>query len=95
MKHLITSHPYYVVTRKIEDHIQSSEETEHELRMYTERIDCSTKTFLMKNVFDVSYKSLNPEQGFLYLHTNQGVHSFHVKQDPRPFIQAYKELNSK
>ncbi|WP_409253992.1 hypothetical protein V1502_08865 [Bacillus sp. SCS-153A] len=90
----ITSHSYYVVTRKIEHQVQSVEETEHEIRLNTDSIDCSSKSFLMKDVFDVSYKSLNTKQGFLYLHTNQGVYSFLVKQDPHAFIQAYKELQS-
>ncbi|WP_240628459.1 hypothetical protein [Bacillus salacetis] len=89
---LITSHPYYVVTRKIEHNIQMADESEHELRLFAESIVCTTKTFRMKNVFDVSFKSLNKDKGFLYLHTNQGVFSFYVKQEPAKFIQAYKAL---
>ncbi|WP_421384954.1 hypothetical protein ACOJQI_09340 [Bacillus salacetis] len=89
---LITSHPYYIVTRKIEHNVQSADETEHELQLFEESITCSTKSFLMENVFDVSYKPLNQEKGFLYLHTHQGVFSFYVKEDPGLFIQAYKGL---
>jgi hypothetical protein len=89
---MIASHPYYVVTRKIEHNIQSADETEHELQLFEESIDCSSKTFMMRDVFDVSYKSLNQAKGFLYLHTHQGVFSFYVKQDPEQFIQAYKKL---
>jgi hypothetical protein len=89
---VITSHPYYVVTRKIEQNVQSADETEHELLLFEERVKCSSKTFLMRDIYDVSFKSLNQGKGFLYLHTHQGVFSFYVKQDPYPFIQAFKKL---
>jgi hypothetical protein len=89
---LITSHPYYVVTRKIEHDVQLADETEHELQLFSESIICTSKTFRMKNVFDVSYKSLNSHKGFLYLHTHQGLFSFYVKEDPNEFIKAFKKL---
>ncbi|MGM0844777.1 MAG: hypothetical protein ACQEUT_07345 [Bacillota bacterium] len=89
---VIASHPYYVVTRKIESNVQASHESEHELLLNGECIECSRKSFWLKDVFDMSYKSLNKGKGFLYLHTNQGVFSFYVKQDPGLFIQEYKKL---
>lgn len=89
---VIASHPYYVVTRKIESNVQASHESEHELLLYGECIACSLKSFWLKDVYDISYKSLNEGKGFLYLHTHQGVHTFYVKQNPASFIKEYKKL---
>lgn len=89
---LVAVHPYYEVSRKIENNAQEIKETEHNLLLYTESIECSSKTFWLENVFDISYKTLNSSKGFLYLHTHQGVFSFYVKQNPSEFIHEYKRL---
>ncbi|WP_026690785.1 hypothetical protein [Alteribacter aurantiacus] len=87
------THTYYK-TQKITNSIE--QKTIEEKRMITmdkEKITTRHREFLFKNVFDVSFRSLQGEEGLLYLHTNQGVYSYMVKSDPSEFIAAFKELD--
>ncbi|WP_010283508.1 hypothetical protein [Bacillus timonensis] len=83
----ITSHPYIVIQRKIEWNEQKYIETQHQLRLFDDRILSSVNEFQLEHVYDVSYRT-----SFLYLHTNQGVFSYNIKEDPDAFIKAFKEL---
>ncbi|MEH7381609.1 hypothetical protein V7138_14200 [Bacillus sp. JJ1533] len=83
----IASHPYIVVQRKIEWNEQKYIETHHQLRLFEDRILSSVNEFQLDHVYDVSYRT-----SFLYLHTNQGVFSYNIKEDPIEFITAFKNL---
>jgi hypothetical protein len=89
----IAAHPYFEVSRKIEDNIQSINETEHNLILSAEKIESSSKSFCIGNVYDMSYKTLNSSIGFLYLHTHQGIFSYYVKDNPSAFIEEYKKVH--
>ncbi|MCC3355461.1 hypothetical protein [Bacillus sp. REN16] len=83
----ITSHPYIVILRKIEWNEQKYIETQHQLRLFEDRILSSANEFQLDNVYDVSHRT-----SFLYLHTNQGVFSYQIKEDPIKFMNAFKGL---
>lgn len=83
----IVSQPYIVIKRKIEWNEQKYIETKHQLRLFEDRILSSVNEFHLDHVYDVSYRP-----SFLYLHTNQGVFPYNIKEDPNEFINAFKEL---
>ncbi|RFB18374.1 hypothetical protein DZB84_05545 [Bacillus sp. HNG] len=83
----IASHSYIVIQRKIEWNEQKYIETHHQLRLFEDRILSSANEFQLEHVYDVSFRT-----SFLYLHTNQGVFSYLIKEDPIEFIQAFKGL---
>ncbi|WP_077617174.1 hypothetical protein [Bacillus sinesaloumensis] len=84
---IIASQPYIVIQRKIEWNEQKYIETHHQLRLFEDRILSSVNEFHLDSVLDVSFRS-----SFLYLHTNQGVFSYNIKEEPLDFINAFKEL---
>ncbi|MFD1779800.1 hypothetical protein ACFSFW_14130 [Fredinandcohnia salidurans] len=84
---IIASHPYVTIQRKIEWNVQKYIENKHQLRLFEDRILSSANEFHLEHVYDVSYRA-----SFLYLHTNQGVFSYNIKEDPIDFIKAFKGL---
>ncbi|MFS0865421.1 hypothetical protein [Fredinandcohnia sp. 179-A 10B2 NHS] len=86
---VVASHPYYVITRKIEWNEQKYIETTHIIRLFEDRILSTSNEFQLEHVYDVSYRT-----NFLYLHTNQGVFSYQVKESPIYFIEAFKEIKN-
>lgn len=91
---IIVSQPYIKIIRTICDKKQYSIETEEFLHLYPDKIYTPTNVFQLQHVFDMSFRKINQLQGFLYLHTNQGVFSYNVTQDPFRFIDEYKRLRS-
>jgi hypothetical protein len=61
------------------------------IHLYENSIVTDSQTFMLKDVYDVSYKPLSATYGFLYLHTNKGVFTFTVKESPRHFIEEVKQ----
>jgi hypothetical protein len=92
---VIATQPYFEVSRKIENNVQSTNEMEHNLVLSSEKIESFTRSFGIRNVYDISYKTLSSSKGFLYLHTHQGVFSYYVKHNPSAFIEEYKKLHQK
>lgn len=84
---VIASHPYIVIQRKIEWNEQKYIETHHQLRLFEDRILSTANEFRLDHVYDVSFRT-----SFLYLHTNQGVFSYNIKEEPIQFISAFKAL---
>ena len=52
------------------------------------------RQFKFQNVYDISHKPFSFGGGMLYLHTNQGVFSYNIKDNPAYFIEAFKTLKS-
>ncbi|TMW71834.1 hypothetical protein [Alteribacter natronophilus] len=84
---------YYKVHKVTNSIEQKTVEYERTLKMDREKITTAHRTFAFKDVFDVSHRPLQGEKGLLYLHTSKGVYSYMVKEDPSPFIDAFKELD--
>jgi len=91
---MVTSHPYIIITRKIKENEQQITEIKKYLYLYHDCVISDTDKFLLKDVFDMSYRSLSNDSGFLYLHTSKGVFSYHTKIKPHHFIHTYLKLRS-
>lgn len=85
--------PYYKIIRTIDGLDQRMEEQAREMILYEDRIVTKHRHFPIKQVFDLSYRPMGDGVGFLYLHTQQGVYSYTLKDDPESFITAFKNLN--
>ncbi|MFC6334412.1 hypothetical protein ACFP56_17425 [Paenibacillus septentrionalis] len=89
----IAVQPYIMIERVVANLTQKTTIVQHELSLFETKITSSQHEFLLQNVYDMSYKIISGEEGFLYVHTNQGVYAFHVRTDPSTFILAYRSLS--
>lgn len=89
------SQTYVKVIRRIQNNQQLFIQTKDQINLYEDRIETGTQSFLLKDVFDVSFKSLSSKNGFLYLHTNQGVFMYTVESNPSLFITMFKSIKNK
>jgi len=86
---------YFTVTRKIVDGSQLVLHEEKYLRMYEDKITTSVLTFSLSNIHDISYRKLTKELGILYLHTNQGLFPYKVRDEPKCFIETFYKQKMK
>ncbi|MBU9721025.1 MULTISPECIES: hypothetical protein [Bacillaceae] len=91
---LISQHPYVTTERVVTPLDQKNIETNCVMKLYDEKIVTAKKEFLLHTVIDMSFKQIRGEEGFLYLHTNQGVFSYNVKENPNEFIKVFKEVKN-
>jgi hypothetical protein len=85
---------YFTVTRKIVDGTQVVLHEEQLLKMYEDKITTSASTFSFSDVHDISFRKLTKELGILYLHTNQGLFPYKVREEPRFFIETFYKLKN-
>jgi len=81
---------YYVVTRRIEFNRQVVQEIKQSMILCSDRIMAEETVFQLEIVYDISVKKTNNLYQMLYLHTNKGVFSFIIKDDPAEFIRHVK-----
>ncbi|GGG58269.1 hypothetical protein [Paenibacillus radicis (ex Gao et al. 2016)] len=84
--------PYYKIQREISHAEQKTVMEERQMYLYKDRIETKYRMFQIEEIFDLSYKRIGGNQGFLYLHTQQGVFSYMVFENPQTFIGACKAL---
>ncbi|BCB05326.1 hypothetical protein [Bacillus sp. KH172YL63] len=89
---LICSQPFMKTERRIEDNRQITVETEEYLYLYSDRIVTPKRTFVIKDVMDVTSRALSAYYTFLYLHTIEGVWTFVVRSSPEQFITHYHNV---
>ncbi|WP_312098965.1 hypothetical protein [Niallia sp.] len=85
----IFSLSYFVVTRKMDLNIQIIEE-EKNLILWSDRVTSDEHTFHLNVIHDISFKPSSNRYKMLYLHTNRGVFSFIVKDNPEEMIRLIK-----
>lgn len=85
---------YFTVTRKIVNGTQVVLHEEQLLKMYEDKITSSASTFSFSDVHDISFRKLTKELGILYLHTNQGLFPYKVREEPRCFIETFYKLKN-
>ncbi|WP_053363091.1 hypothetical protein [Bacillus sp. FJAT-27251] len=85
------SHPYIKISRNIKNNIQHCREFEEELVLSGKKITTASDHFHLDEILDMSYKPFSGNSGFLYLHTNRGLYSFHTRMHPHKFMQAYRQ----
>lgn len=92
MKETISSLNYFTIERSIDWFKQEHRQTIRTLLLYEEAITSSDHTFSLEHVHDVSYRPFSNGTGLFYLHTNRGVFTFGVNDNPNEFINSYKRL---
>ncbi|WP_342599026.1 hypothetical protein MHB48_16715 [Psychrobacillus sp. FSL H8-0483] len=86
---------YIEIERKIDFYYQMQHiETQFELRMTMDEIISERNQFKLQHVYDISHKPFSFGGGILYLHTNQGVFSYKIQDNPATFIHAFKSLKT-
>ncbi|MGI8384976.1 hypothetical protein [Robertmurraya sp. P23] len=91
---MIMTQQYFTVTRKIVDGTQVVLHEEQLLKMYEDKITTIASTFSFSDVHDISFRKLTKELGILYLHTNQGLFPYKVREEPRCFIETFYKLKN-
>lgn len=89
MKHTLN---YTMVSRTVDKLSKSDAVTQHQLTLTLVAIQSAERQFPFSKILDVSYKPFSNGNGFLYIHTDEGVFSFHTDEQPTSFIEAYKKI---
>lgn len=83
------------IRREIDCTVERITETSFHMKLYSHEITVKEERIAMDRIYDISYYRKSREEdaiGFLYLHTNRGVQTYYVKDDPTLFIEAYRRL---
>ena len=92
---IISIIPYTYVERKIKRTQKVTIQHSKDMCLYADSIETQNDCFHIDDVFDISYKCVSKDSGFLYLHTNQGMFAYTIQTDPAAFITAYKDIKKK
>ncbi|KWU64162.1 hypothetical protein [Priestia megaterium] len=92
---IISMIPYTYVERKIKRTQKVTIQHSKDMYLYADSIETQNDCFPINAVFDISYKCVSKDSGFLYLHTNQGMFAYTIQTDPDDFIAAYKDIKKK
>lgn len=83
----------YTVPKKTVGWIEQTISTKiGSLALHENEIITMENTFPIQSVLDCSYKPFSDGSCLFYLHTIQGVRSFHVNVNPDYFLTAYRRL---
>ena len=86
----------YISVQRVVDRLQQTHlKTYHTICLFQDRITTSSRTFLLKHVFDLSYRPFSGQTGLFYLHTHEGVFTFEIVEEPEHFISLFKQIQSK
>ncbi|NMO98215.1 hypothetical protein [Paenibacillus lemnae] len=86
--------PYYKVVRRVQSTELKITEEDRELLLSHQSIITKTREFAVKDVFDISFRSMGSSGGMLYLHTSFGVYSYMVRDNPSDFMTVFKNMDS-
>ena len=64
------------------------------LTLHEDEIVSLENKFPIQSILDCSYRPFSDGSCLFYLHTIQGVRSFHVNVDPSYFLSAYRQLRN-
>lgn len=88
----ISSISYSRTEKYIEKFKQKYSHHIYTLSLYSYKIETEAHTFELEVISDISYKPFSTSGGLLYLHTNEGVFTYILEDDPKVFINAVKDL---
>ncbi|PIC70905.1 MULTISPECIES: hypothetical protein [unclassified Sporosarcina] len=92
---LIHSLSYISINRVVDRLEQTYQKSYHTICLFRDRITTSQRTFPLQHVFDLSYRPFSGQSGLFYLHTNEGVFTFEIEEEPEHFISLFKQIQSK
>lgn len=85
----------YTVPKKTVGWIdQTITTTTGSLTLHEHKIESMETTFPIQSILDCSYRPFSDGSCLFYLHTIQGVRSFHVNVNPNSFLMAYRRLRN-
>ncbi|PIC68112.1 hypothetical protein CSV71_11740 [Sporosarcina sp. P21c] len=86
----------YISIQRVVDHLeQTFQKSTHTICLFQDRITTSQRTFPLQHVFDLSYRPFSGQTGLFYLHTNEGVFTFEIEEEPEHFISLFKQIQLK
>ena len=88
---LLAEQPYIKIERHVDGLEQKNVESKRTLYLYDEKVVSRHREFPIKDVTDVSYRTVGPDGGMLYVHTNKGIYTYIVKSSPMDFINTFKD----
>ncbi|CAG7626373.1 hypothetical protein PAECIP111802_01243 [Paenibacillus allorhizosphaerae] len=91
----IVSQPYFKIERELNGLEQKIVVQCRTMYLYPDKIVTRFRTFSFDEVFDISYRHIGDKEGFLYLHTNQGVYPYIIKDNPENFIHSFNVHKNK
>lgn len=92
---LLYSLSYVSVERVVDRLEQTFHESFHSICLFQDRITTSQRIFVLEHVYDLSYRPFSGDTGLFYLHTNEGVFTFEVLEEPQHFISLFKKIRMK
>lgn len=87
--------PYYKVQREIKDGEQRTFTCNRYMYLHKDRVVTRHREFSIKDILDMSYRSMGNSEGMFYLYTSKGVYTYLITCDPEDFINAYREMEMK
>ncbi|MBM7583847.1 hypothetical protein JOC86_000384 [Bacillus pakistanensis] len=91
---LISYHSYHKTIKKLSNNQLVYQRFEYKLELYKTGIITYSDSFPLHSVLDISFKPFTNGKGFMYLHTDRGLYSYHVSTEPKEFINEFKKLKS-
>lgn len=91
---IIATQPYYKIERSVTAGNLETIIHQRSLCLYPDRIVSAYREFLIKEIYDISFRDLGQGHGVLYLHTKQGVFPYTLEADAELFISEVKRLIS-
>ncbi|BAB04973.1 hypothetical protein P4637_14530 [Halalkalibacterium halodurans] len=88
----LASQRYVLIRQEIGWIEKRTIEETFEMHLFPDQLVTSSETFPLKQILDISYRKSEEDMGYLYLHTTSGVRTFIIKDDPKPFVQAFHRL---
>lgn len=88
---MLCSQPIVWKTRTIKDNQQFYVEENSSIDLYQDQVVTPSEAISLENIFDVSFKKFSGASGLLYLHTNQGVKAYMVKEPPFTWMETFHQ----
>ncbi|MDQ0253497.1 hypothetical protein J2S74_000869 [Evansella vedderi] len=69
-------------------------EVTYDMKLYEDKITVKDYMYPITSIFDISYRKKEEDgaMGYIYLHTNKGVRTYYIKEEPSEFVNAYFKL---
>ncbi|WP_110929612.1 hypothetical protein [Bacillus massiliglaciei] len=83
--------PYFKIVREVTGLEQKTRKSYREMYLDDQKLVTKYREFPREKVLDMSFKRMGDSGGILYLHTDHGVYSYNVEEDPEEFMKAFKQ----
>ncbi|MFB5662186.1 hypothetical protein [Alteribacillus sp. HJP-4] len=81
------------IEKKIEWLKQKQVEHKDKLKLYEDKITAGSHNYYLNSILDISSRWTEGQIGYIYLHTLSGVRTFHTRENPQAFIEAFKNTD--